>query len=168
MYDHEMLILLVEDNPGDVRLVKETVSELSANIKLISITNGCIAMKFLRRRGEFEQAALPDMILLDLRLPGEMDGHEVLDAIKSDEELKRIPVVILTTSENRSDIIRCYNARANCYVTKPLNTEKLAAIIQTFNDFKSVKNFWFTLMESPVHNDNSRYVPLITSDCMPR
>src|SRR3989339_1090300 len=114
MYDEEMLILLVEDNPGDIRFTKETVAELSAGYKLVSVTDGSSAMKFLCRHGEFEQAARPDMILLDLRLPGGMDGHEVLDAIKSDEDLKHIPVVILTTSEDRGDITRCYNARANC------------------------------------------------------
>jgi chemotaxis family two-component system response regulator Rcp1 len=167
MYDEEMLILLIEDNPGDIRLTKETVAELSADYKFISLTDGSSAMKFLRHEGKFEHVARPDMILLDLRLPG-MDGHEVLDAIKSDEDLKHIPVVILTTSEDRSDIIRCYNARANCYVTKPLDPEKLAAIIQTFHDFKCVENFWFTLIESPDHHKNCSYVPLITSDCMPR
>ncbi|MDD5459143.1 MAG: response regulator [Phycisphaerae bacterium] len=167
MYDKEMLILLVEDNPGDIRLTKETVTELSADYKLVSVTDGSSAMKFLRREGEFEQAGRPNMILLDLRLPG-MDGHDVLDAIKGDEDLKHIPVVILTTSEDRSDIIRCYNARANCYATKPLDVEKLSVILQTFDDFKCVENFWFTLIKSPVHHNNSSYVPLITSDCMPR
>ena len=171
MHDKEMFILLVEDNPGDIRLTEEAVAdELAAGykIKLVSVTDGASAMKFLRRQGEFEQVARPDMILLDLRLPGGMDGHEVLDAIKSDDDLKHIPVVILTMSEDRNDIIRCYNARANCYATKPLDPEKLAVIIQTFDDFKCVESFWFTLIKSPDHHNSSSYVPLITSDCMPR
>ena len=135
-------ILLVEDNPGDVRLTKEAfkVRKVANNISVVS--DGVEAMKFLRREDGYADAPHPDIILLDLNLPRK-DGFEVLAEIKTDDALKRIPVVILTTSEAENDIVSSYNLHANCYITKPVGPDEFIKIGET------IENFWFSTVTLP-------------------
>jgi two-component system, chemotaxis family, response regulator Rcp1 len=135
-------ILLVEDNPGDVRLTKEALKEGKVVNNLYTVEDGEEALAFLRRQGTFTQAIRPDLILLDLNLP-KKSGREVLAEIKEDSDLKRIPVVILTVSEAEQDIIRSYNLHANCYITKPVNLEQFMEVVQ------SIENFWLTVVMLP-------------------
>ena len=135
-------ILLVEDNPGDVRLTKEALKEGKVYSNLHWAKDGVEALEFLRRRGKFSDAPRPDIILLDLNLP-KKDGREVLSEIKSDDDLKRIPVVILTTSKAEEDVLRSYQLHANCYVTKPVDLEKFIVVIQ------SIDRFWLTVVTLP-------------------
>ena len=135
-------ILLVEDNPGDVRLTKEALKEGQVYSNLHTVKDGVEAMEFLRRQGKFKDAPRPDIILLDLNLPRK-DGREVLEEIKSDELLKRIPVVVLTTSKAEEDVLRTYNLHANCYVTKPVDLEKFMVVV------KSIDVFWLTVVTLP-------------------
>jgi chemotaxis family two-component system response regulator Rcp1 len=136
-------ILLVEDNPADMRLAKEALKEGKVFCNLHWVKDGVEAVEFLNRTGEYTRAPRPDLILLDLNLP-RMDGREVLASIKSDSQLKRIPVVILTTSKAEEDVARSYDLHANCYITKfPMNFE-------TFVDvFRSIDRFWFALVTLP-------------------
>ncbi len=135
-------ILLVEDNPADVRLTKETLKEGKvANVIDVAI-DGMDAMAFLKRVGKYANAQRPDLILLDLNLP-KKNGREVLAEIKMDPHLKHIPVVILTTSEDEKDIITTYKLHANCYITKPVDFD------QFINVVKSIENFWFTVVKLP-------------------
>jgi CheY-like chemotaxis protein len=135
-------ILLVEDNPGDVRLTKEALKEGKVYSNLHTVKDGVEAMEFLRRQGKYQDAPRPDIILLDLNLPRK-DGREVLEEIKSDELLKRIPVVVLTTSKAEEDVLRTYNLHANCYVTKPVDLEKFMVVV------KSIDVFWLTVVTLP-------------------
>lgn len=135
-------ILLVEDNPGDVRLTKEALKDGKLAVNLHVVQNGVEAMVFLRREGEYADAPRPDLIFLDLNLP-KKDGREVLAEIKSNDGLKNIPVVVLTSSEADTDIAKCYNLHANCYITKPVDMEQFATVVQT------VENFWFTIVKLP-------------------
>jgi chemotaxis family two-component system response regulator Rcp1 len=135
-------ILLVEDNPGDVRLTKEALKEGKVYSNLHWAKDGVEALEFLRHRGKFTDAPRPDIILLDLNLP-KKDGREVLSEIKSDDDLKRIPVVILTTSKAEEDVLRSYQLHANCYVTKPVDLEKFIVVIQ------SIDRFWLTVVTLP-------------------
>lgn len=135
-------ILLIEDNPGDIRLTREALKDSKLRIKLNVVGDGEDAMRFLRHEGPYEDAPHPDIILLDLNLPLK-DGHEVLAEIKSDESLRRIPVVVLTTSDNERDILESYNLYANCYITKPVDFERFISIVQT------IENFWFTIVKLP-------------------
>ena len=135
-------ILLVEDNPGDVRLTKEALREGKVYSNLHTVKDGVEAMEFLRRQGKFKGVPRPDIILLDLNLP-KKDGREVLEEIKTDEELKRIPVVVLTTSKAEEDVLRTYNLHANCYVTKPVDLEKFMVVV------KSIDIFWLTVVTLP-------------------
>ena len=135
-------ILLVEDNPGDVRLTKEALKEGKVYSNLHTCKDGVEAMEFLRRQGRFKDAPRPDIILLDLNLPRK-DGREVLEEIKSDDILKRIPVVVLTTSKAEEDVVRTYNLHANCYVTKPVDLEKFMVVV------KSIDVFWLTVVTLP-------------------
>ena len=135
-------ILLVEDNPGDVRLTQETLKDFKVLNHLSVVGNGVEAMAFLRREGKYAQASRPDLILLDLNLPRK-DGREVLTEIKVDEQLKRIPVVILTTSSAEQDILNTYEHHANCYITKPVDLDQFSAIV------KSIEEFWFTIVKLP-------------------
>jgi chemotaxis family two-component system response regulator Rcp1 len=135
-------ILLVEDNPGDVRLTKEALKEGKVYSNLHTVKDGVEAMEFLRREGKYKDAPRPDIILLDLNLPRK-DGREVLEEIKSDELLKRIPVVVLTTSKAEEDVLRTYNLHANCYVTKPVDLEKFMVVV------KSIDVFWLTVVTLP-------------------
>jgi chemotaxis family two-component system response regulator Rcp1 len=135
-------ILLVEDNPGDVRLTKEALKEGKVMNVLNTVGDGEEALAYLRRQGAYAQAARPDLILLDLNLPRK-SGREVLAEIKEDPELKRIPVVILTVSEAEQDIIKSYNLHANCYITKPVNLEQFVEVV------KSIEDFWLTVVLLP-------------------
>lgn len=135
-------ILLVEDNPGDIRLTKEALKEGKISNTLNIVMDGVEAMTFLRQEGKYVDAKRPDIILLDLNLP-KKDGREVLQEIKSDPSLKRIPVVILTTSRAEEDIIKSYDLHANCYITKPVDFEKFVNVV------KSIENFWFTVVHLP-------------------
>ena len=135
-------ILLVEDNPGDVRLTKEALKEGKVYSNLHTVKDGVEAMEFLRRQGKFKDVPRPDIILLDLNLPRK-DGREVLEEIKSDEMFKRIPVVVLTTSKAEEDVLRTYNLHANCYVTKPVDLEKFMVVV------KSIDVFWLTVVTLP-------------------
>ncbi len=135
-------ILLVEDNAGDVRLAREGLRECKLLNNLSVADDGVKAMAFLRREGEHAHAPRPDLIMLDLNLPRK-DGREVLKEIKEDEKLKRIPVVILTTSKAEEDIVKSYSLHANCYVTKPLAIEQFIEVVQ------AIETFWFTIVELP-------------------
>ena len=135
-------ILLVEDNPGDVRLTKEALKEGKVYSNLHTVKDGVEAMEFLRRGGKYRSVPRPDIILLDLNLP-KKDGREVLQEIKTDGELKRIPVVVLTTSKAEEDVLRTYDLHANCYVTKPVDLEKFMVVVQT------IDSFWPTVVTLP-------------------
>src|SRR3954465_12067614 len=127
-------ILLVEDNPGDVRLTREALREGKIRNNLSVVSDGVEALAFLRREGRYADAAHPDVILLDLNLPRK-DGREVLTEIKADSQLRRIPVVILTTSTNEQDVLRSYDLHANCYSTKPVDFEQFIGVVQAIENF---------------------------------
>lgn len=135
-------ILLVEDNPGDVRLAVEALKEGKVHNNLHVVGDGVEAMMFLRREGKYALSPRPDLILLDLNLP-KKDGREVLAEIKADERLRRIPVVVLTTSKAEQDILRTYDLHANCYITKPVDLEQFIAVV------RSVEDFWLTVVKLP-------------------
>jgi CheY-like chemotaxis protein len=135
-------ILLVEDNPGDARLAKEALAESKIKNNLHFVGDGEEASDFLFRKGKFENAPRPDLILLDLNLP-KKDGRELLAEIKNDPHLKRIPVVILTTSKAEEDIIKTYNLHANCYITKPLDLDQFMKVV------RSIEEFWLTIVRLP-------------------
>lgn len=136
-------ILLVEDNYGDVRLTQEALREGKVSNNLSVAVDGVQALEFLRRQGEFSGAARPDLVLLDLNLP-KKDGREVLAEIKADEELRRIPVVVLTTSKAEEDVLRSYNLHANCYISKPVDLDQFIRVV------KSIDDFWLTVVRLPV------------------
>ncbi len=135
-------ILLVEDNPGDVRLTIEGLKEGKILNNLSVVSNGVEAMAFLRQEGGYANAPRPELILLDLNLPRK-DGREVLGEIKNDDDLKRIPVVILTSSQAEQDIVKSYNLHANCYITKPVELDQFIGVI------KSIEQFWLTVVKLP-------------------
>ncbi len=135
-------ILLVEDNPGDVRLAEEALKESKVRNKLYVVEDGVEAMAFLRQQGAYAKVPRPDLILLDLNLPRK-GGREVLAEIKTDEDLKRIPVVVLTVSKAEEDVVRCYNHHANCYITKPLDFNQFMEVT------KSIEDFWLTIVKLP-------------------
>lgn len=135
-------ILLVEDNPGDVRLTREAFKEGKVLNNLSVVEDGAEAMAFLRQQGKYADAPRPDLILLDLNLP-KKDGREVLPEIKEDTNLKRIPVVILTTSKAEQDILKTYNLHANCYVTKPVDLEQFISVV------RFVQHFWLSIVKLP-------------------
>lgn len=135
-------ILMVEDNAGDVRLTKEALKETKIRNNLSIVKDGAQAMDFLYRRNGYAKAPRPDLILLDLNLP-KKDGREVLEEIKSQENLCRIPVVILTTSQAEEDILKTYDLHANCYITKPVDLMQFIKVI------KSIEFFWLTIVRLP-------------------
>jgi len=135
-------ILLVEDNPGDVRLTIEGLNEGKVRNNLHVARDGVEALEFLRRQERFADAVRPDLILLDLNLP-RMDGREVLAEIKSDADLKTIPVVVLTTSRAEQDILHSYQLQANCYITKPVDLEQFITVV------RSIEDFWLTIVTLP-------------------
>jgi chemotaxis family two-component system response regulator Rcp1 len=127
-------VLLVEDSPGDIRLTREAFLAANTNIKLSVVTDGVEAMAFLRREGAYIGAIRPDLILLDLNMP-RMGGSEVLTRLKADDNLKTIPIVILTTSDSEGDIVKSYQLSANCYLCKPVELDHFERLIQSINDF---------------------------------
>ncbi|MBI2186133.1 MAG: response regulator [Acidobacteria bacterium] len=135
-------ILLVEDNPGDVRLTQEALRDAKVRNTLNVVWDGVEALAYLRKNGSYASAARPDLILLDLNLPRK-DGREVLADIKSDPALKRIPVVVLTTSQAEQDIIRAYDLHVNCYVTKPVDLDQFVHVV------RSIEDFWFAIVKLP-------------------
>ena len=139
-------ILLVEDNPGDVRLTEEALKEGKVLNHMTVAPDGEVAMAILRRQGKHAKAPRPDIILLDLNLP-KKDGREVLEEIKNDPKLKIIPVVILTTSQDERDILRSYNLHANCYITKPVD------LLQFMNVVRAIEDFWFSIVVFPKRKD---------------
>ena len=136
-------ILLVDDNKGDIRLVNEVMLESKLRIQLSTVTDGMEALDFLFQKGIYVNAALPNLIILDLNLP-KKDGREVLAEIKNNSAIKRIPVIILTASENDEDIMKAYELHANCYITKPLNLEKFTRVL------KLIEEFWLTIVQLPI------------------
>jgi CheY-like chemotaxis protein len=135
-------ILLVEDNPGDVRLTREALKDAKVRNNLYTVGDGVEAMAFLHREGEYADVPRPDVILLDLNMP-RMDGRETLAQIKADRELRRIPVVILTVSQAEEDIVRSYDLHANCYITKPVDLDDFLAVVE------SIQDFWLTIVKLP-------------------
>jgi len=135
-------ILMVEDNPGDVRLTQEALKEGKMLNNLHVVEDGVEALAFLRHEGKYADAPRPDVILLDLNLPRK-DGREVLAEIKADENLRRIPVVVLTVSKAEEDILKTYDLNANCYITKPLDLDQFIKVV------KSIEKFWFTIVTLP-------------------
>ncbi len=135
-------ILLVEDNPGDVRLTQEAFKEGKLINNLSVVEDGVEAMAFLRREEKYADVPRPDLILLDLNMP-KKDGREVLAEIKKDPDLKQIPVIILTTSQAEQDILKSYNLHANCYITKPVDLDQFNAVV------KSIKDFWLSIVKLP-------------------
>jgi len=137
-----MEILLVEDNPVDVCLTEETLKDFSVRTNLSVVSDGVEALAFLRRVGRYASASRPDLILLDLNLP-KKDGREVLAEIKVDDQLRRIPVVILTTSSAEVDILKSYDLHANCYITKPVDLDQFGHVV------RSLESFWFKTVKLP-------------------
>ncbi len=135
-------ILLIEDNPGDVRLAQETLKESKVSNQLHVVEDGVEALAYLRKKGKYREAVRPDLILLDLNLP-KKDGKEVLTEVKEDPDLKRIPVVVLTISSDEADILKTYNLHANCYITKPVNINQFHKVV------KAIDNFWFAIVKLP-------------------
>ena len=139
-------ILLVEDNPADVDLTQETLAYAKIRNRLHVVNDGDDALAFLRRQGRYSEAIRPDLILLDLNLPRK-DGREVLAELKADPELRRIPVVVLTSSDAEKDVVRSYDLGANCYVTKPVDLDQFASVVRTIEDF------WFVVVKLPPKHD---------------
>ncbi|WP_199339558.1 response regulator [Nostoc sp. FACHB-892] len=135
-------VLLVEDNPGDAQLTRIALEDSKISINLNVVEDGVEAMAFLRKQEKYVKAVHPDIVLLDLNLPRK-DGREVLAEIKADENLRRIPVVVLTTSQAEEDILKAYNLCANCYITKPVDFDQFVKIVQ------SIENFWFAIVKLP-------------------
>jgi len=138
-------ILLVEDSPADVRLTFEALKEEKIYNNLHVVTDGVEAIAFLRREGKYAKAVRPDLILLDLNLP-KKDGREVLKEIKSDDDLKAIPVVVLTVSKSEEDIVKSYNLHANCYINKPVDLNQFMKVI------RSIQEFWLTIVKLPTRS----------------
>jgi chemotaxis family two-component system response regulator Rcp1 len=140
-------ILLVEDNPGDVELAREALEDCKLHNRLHTVDDGEKAMAFLRRQGPYASAPRPDLILLDLNLPRK-DGREVLAEVKADDAFKRIPVVILTTSQAEEDVLKSYNLHANCYITKPMNLDQFLRVV------RSIQDFWLSIVVLPPNGSN--------------
>ena len=144
VYNGCIQVLLVEDNPGDVRLTKEALKEGKLLNQLTVVGDGVEALAFLRKEGVYADALQPELILLDLNLP-KKDGREVLAEIKADPNLRRIPVVVLTTSSSEEDILKIYDLHANCYITKPVDLEQFMGVV------KSIEDFWVSVVKLPLH-----------------
>jgi CheY-like chemotaxis protein len=142
MMSRPIEVLLVEDNPGDVRLTREALKEGKVHNNLHVAPDGVEALAFLRREGRYAAAVRPDLILLDLNLPRK-GGREVLEEIKSDPALRHIPVVILTSSQAEQDIARAYDLHANCYISKPVDLDQFIRVV------RSIEEFWFTVVKLP-------------------
>lgn len=140
-------ILIVDDNRADIRLVQEMLKKGKTIINLHSALDGVEAIEYLRKKGKYKDASRPDLILLDLNMPRK-DGREVLEEIKSDEELKSIPVIVMTISKAEEDILRSYNLHANAYIVKPIELNQFMSTI------KSIEDFWLTIVKLPPNIDN--------------
>ena len=140
-------ILLVEDNPGDVRLTIEALKEAKVINHLTVAKDGVEALTFLRRQGSYTAAPRPHLIVLDLNLPRK-DGREVLADIKADDNLKRIPVVVLTTSQDEQDVLKSYNLHANCYITKPVDLDQFVRVV------RSIEDFWLGIVVLPISHQH--------------
>lgn len=141
-------ILLIEDNPGDIRLTQEALRTARRPNRIRVAEDGVEAMAILRREGNYAHTPLPDLILLDLNLPRK-DGRDVLREIKTDPVLKRIPVIILTTSQSQPDVTMAYDLHANCYITKPVDFERFQAAV------KAIENFWLSTVRLPLDTEPS-------------
>jgi len=135
-------ILLVEDDPGDVDLTRETLKDGKILVNLNVVGDGIEALKYLRKESNYKNAARPDLVLLDLNLPRK-DGRQVLSEIKNDPDLKSIPVIVLTTSEADADILKSYGLGGNCYVTKPVGLDQFTKVVQ------GIEDFWFRVVKLP-------------------
>jgi CheY-like chemotaxis protein len=135
-------ILMVEDNPGDVWLTREALKEARVNNRMNVVPDGVEAMAYLRREGMYSAKPRPDLILLDLNLPRK-DGREVLAEVKADPHLKRIPVLVLTTSQDDRDVLQTYNLHANCYIIKPVDLDRFLQVV------RSIECFWLTIVKLP-------------------
>ena len=142
--DRPIEILLVEDNPGDVRLTQEVLKEGRVRNVLNVAIDGVEALRYLRREGEYAGVAATDLVLLDLNIP-KMDGREVLSVIKSDPVLQRIPIIVLTTSAAEADIVTAYDLHANCYITKPVDLDRFIDVV------RSIEDFWLAIVRLPTH-----------------
>ncbi len=143
LHDHNLVeILLVEDNPGDVRLTQEVLKEGRIGNTLTVVGDGVEALAYLRHEGKYADVATPDLVLLDLNLP-KKDGREVLAEVKADPELRKIPVVILTTSSAENDVLGAYDLHANAYITKPVDFEQFTNVVRTIEDF------WLAIVRLP-------------------
>ncbi|MGL4501829.1 MAG: response regulator [Planktothrix sp.] len=142
MEEKSKMIFLIEDSKADIRLIQEALKDSSIFHEVMNVRNGVDAMAFLRQEGEYENAPRPDLILLDLNLPRK-DGREVLAEIKTDPSLKRIPVVILTTSHNQDDISHSYDLHVNCYITKSRNLSQLFTLV------RGIEEFWLKTVTLP-------------------
>ncbi len=140
-------LLLVEDNPGDVRLTKEAFKQGRIENDLHTVSDGSEALAFLKRRGEYEDAPRPDLVLLDLNLP-RTDGEEVLEQLKDDPKLRSIPVIVLTSSRAEEDIARSYELHANAYLTKPVDPDEFIETVRAF------EKFWFSVVRLPPEGDH--------------
>jgi CheY-like chemotaxis protein len=139
-------ILLVEDNEGDIMLTKEALEEGKIVTKLSVVKDGKEAMDFISKEGRYSDADMPDLLLLDVNLP-KKNGHEVLQHVKGNENLKHIPVIMLTTSSSEKDINRSYNNYANCYITKPVEVNDFLAVVAT------IESFWISVVKLPTKKD---------------
>ena len=135
-------ILMVEDSLDDIEITTEALTDAKVRCNLHAVRDGVQAMAYLRRQGEFEDAMRPDVIFLDLNMP-RMDGRQVLEQIKSDPKLQKIPVVVLTTSEADEDILKAYELHANCYITKPVDMKQFIKVV------RAIEDFWFTVVRLP-------------------
>ena len=142
-------ILLIEDNPGDADLAREALETSKLYNSLHVVGDGEEAMAFLQNQGEYADAPHPDLILLDLNLP-KKDGREVLEEVKADGALRRVPVVVLTTSSDEQDILKSYNLHANCYITKPIDLEQFTRVVQ------SIQDFWFSIVVLPPNGKKNK------------
>lgn len=135
-------ILLVDDDPGDTELTKEMLEESKLKLDLYTVEDGVYAMEFLRKEGEYSDAPTPDLVLLDLNMPRK-DGRETLQEMKNDPDLRHIPVVILTTSDSNSDVVKSYASGANCFVKKPVDLHEFQKVVS------AIESFWFTVVKLP-------------------
>lgn len=143
-------ILIVEDNPGDARLIKEVLNENKIYKSLYLVNDGVEAMDFLRNTGKFRDMPKPDLIILDLNLP-KKDGREVLAEIKASDDFRHIPVVVMTISQAEEDILKSYKLHANCYITKPIDLNEFIRVI------KSIEDFWFSIVRLAPKNDLKKW-----------
>ena len=140
-------ILIVDDSRADVRLVQEIFKKGKMIVNLYAVLDGMEAMEYLRKEGKYKNVRLPDLILLDLNMPRK-DGREVLEDLKSDNELKSIPVIVMTISKSEEDILRSYKLHANAYIVKPIELNQFTNVVS------SIENFWFTIVKLPPHINN--------------